>query len=53
MKSVLFMLNSTVIVKSEFSFNYIIKLFKSSVTENYRARFFTFMMGNQYTKSYS
>jgi len=53
MKSVLFILKSTLVVKSEFCFNYIIELFKSSVTENYRAQFFTFMMENQYTKTYS
>lgn len=48
MKSVLFILKSTLLFKSEFSFIYIIELFKYSVTENYRARFFTFMMENQY-----
>jgi len=53
MKSVLFILKSTLVVKSEFSFNYIIELFKSSVTENYRARFFTLMMENQHIKSHS
>jgi hypothetical protein len=53
MKSVLFILKSTLVDKSEFCFNYVIELVKSSVTKNYRAQFFTFMMKNQYIKTYS